>query len=153
MNREELEEIIKKHIKWVRNEKGGEQANLWGANLRGANLRGANLREADLREADLREANLWGANLRGANLLKKIIQLPNLCKWYVVYNEYNEKPLMIGCVSKTIKEWDKWFKGKDTYETKRNTKEFKQIHLAFKTIKEYLKLENRNEKTRNKKQT
>jgi uncharacterized protein YjbI with pentapeptide repeats len=74
-----LKEILKKHLKWLRDEKGGEradlsEANLWGANLRRTNLWGANLREADLseanlseanlREADLSEANLWGANLR-----------------------------------------------------------------------------------------
>ena len=88
-----LQEIIKSHGRWLRNEEGGERANLSGANLRsanlssaylrsadlsGANLSGANLRSADLRSAnlsganlrsaDLRGANLSGANLRGANL-------------------------------------------------------------------------------------
>ena len=73
-----LNEILEKHLKWLRNEDGGELANLRGANLYGANLRGANLYEAnlyeadlyeaDLYEADLYEANLRGADLRGANL-------------------------------------------------------------------------------------
>lgn len=57
MKREQLDDILEKHKKWLLDQPGGEMANLWGANLRGANLR-----EADLREADLRGANLWGAN-------------------------------------------------------------------------------------------
>ena len=63
-----LNEILKKHLKWLRNEDGGEQANLRGANLCEANLCEADLRGADLCEADLRGANLCGVNLRGANL-------------------------------------------------------------------------------------
>ena len=82
LTKEEIE-VLQRHAKWLKNEEGGEKANLrgadlWGADLRGANLRGANLwdadlrganlRDADLRDADLRGANLWGADLRGANL-------------------------------------------------------------------------------------
>ena len=79
----DIENILKKHLMWLRNEDGGERANLYDANLYDANLINANLRHADLRGAnltganlsdtDLRDANLWGANLsdadlRGANL-------------------------------------------------------------------------------------
>ena len=58
-----IEERLKLHQKWIRNEPGGIRleehgADLHGADLRGADLRGAFLREADLREADLREADL-----------------------------------------------------------------------------------------------
>ena len=65
---EKLQEIIKSHGRWLRNEEGGERANLRGANLRGADLRGADLRGANLRGAYLRDAYLRGANLRGADL-------------------------------------------------------------------------------------
>ena len=73
MTVEMIAEILKKHKKWLDNEKGGERANLRGAglsyaNLRDANLRGADLRDADLRGADLSYANLRDANLRGADL-------------------------------------------------------------------------------------
>ena len=83
MNREQLNEILDKHKKWLEGDKTGERANLRdanlrdanleganlrGANLRGANLWGANLEGANLRDANLRGANLWGANLWGANL-------------------------------------------------------------------------------------
>ena len=81
-------EVLQRHAKWLKNEEGGEKADLRGsdlrdadlrganlrcADLRGANLWGANLRDADLRcadlrGADLRGANLWGANLRDADL-------------------------------------------------------------------------------------
>ncbi|WP_341777092.1 pentapeptide repeat-containing protein [Listeria monocytogenes] len=77
MNQAELDVVIEKHEKWLR-DGYGERANLRGANLsyadlscanlRGANLRGANLSYANLRGANLSCANLRGANLRGANL-------------------------------------------------------------------------------------
>jgi uncharacterized protein YjbI with pentapeptide repeats len=83
MDREKLDEILRKHLLWLDGEKGGERADLRGAYLRGADLGGADLRCANLRDADLRcanlrgaylrdaylrDANLWGADLRGADL-------------------------------------------------------------------------------------
>ena len=50
---EKLQEIIKSHGRWLRNEEGGERANLRGAYLSGADLSDANLSGADLRGADL----------------------------------------------------------------------------------------------------
>ncbi|MEN0795772.1 pentapeptide repeat-containing protein [Listeria monocytogenes] len=67
MNQAELDVVIEKHEKWLR-DGYGERADLSGANLRGANLSYANLSYADLRRADLCGANLRRANLRGANL-------------------------------------------------------------------------------------
>ena len=81
--KEELQEILSKHKKWLLNEDGGERANLSGANLSradlsradlsganlsGADLSGANLSWANLSRADLSRANLSGANLSWANL-------------------------------------------------------------------------------------
>ncbi len=68
MTQEELNVILDKHKKWLRNEEGGERANLSRANLSRANLREAHLGEADLSGADLRGANLSRANLREAHL-------------------------------------------------------------------------------------
>jgi len=68
MNKEELNEILKKHKLWLEGSPEGVKANLWGANLKGANLEGANLARADLRFVNLEGANLEGANLKGANL-------------------------------------------------------------------------------------
>ena len=83
MMKEQLNEVLEKHKKWINDEPGGERADLQRADLQGANLQGANLRranlweanlweanlcEADLREANLRRANLWEADLQGANL-------------------------------------------------------------------------------------
>ena len=53
MTQDELKVILDKHAKWLRDEEGGERADLSYADLYGANLRGANLRSADLRGADL----------------------------------------------------------------------------------------------------
>ncbi|HAC1420812.1 pentapeptide repeat-containing protein [Listeria monocytogenes] len=97
MNQAELDVVIEKHEKWLRDGYGERAnlsyadlrradlsganlrgANLSGANLRGANLRGANLSYADLRRADLSGANLRRANLRGANLSGANLRRANL---------------------------------------------------------------------------
>ena len=86
MTNDELKKIIEKHKKWLKNQEGGERADLRGANLCGANLCGANLCGADLcdanlRGADLCDADLRGANLRGANLYdaKNVPFVPMTC--------------------------------------------------------------------------
>jgi hypothetical protein len=48
INKQELAEILAKHVAWLRNEAGGVQADLSNANLYNANLRNANLRNATL---------------------------------------------------------------------------------------------------------
>jgi uncharacterized protein YjbI with pentapeptide repeats len=68
ISEQELKDILDKHGKWLRNESGGEAANLSHANLSHANLRYANLRYANLSHANLRYANLRYANLSHANL-------------------------------------------------------------------------------------
>lgn len=65
---EKLQEIIESHGRWLRNEEGGERANLRSADLRSADLSGADLRSADLSSADLSGADLRSANLRSADL-------------------------------------------------------------------------------------
>ena len=84
-----LNEILEKYLKWLRNEDDGERADLRGSDLRGANLygadlRGANLYEADLRGADLRGADLYGANLYEADLRGANIELTLLNKFYPI---------------------------------------------------------------------
>ena len=83
----QLQEIVRKHGAWLRDEEGGERANLrdanlygadlYGANLYGADLYGANLSVADLRYANLRDANLYGADLYGANLYGANLSVAN----------------------------------------------------------------------------
>ena len=68
ITQEELNEILKKHLKFIRNKEGGERADFSNANLSGADLWNANLRNANLSGADLSGADLWNANLRNANL-------------------------------------------------------------------------------------
>ncbi len=114
------------------------------ANLRNANLRNANLEDANLVNANLVNANLVNANLRNANL-------PIFCKWLVSYKvvsndekitiddiDINSIEIAIGCKSKTIKNWDLWFKSQEEYSTKRDTFEFKQIHGMYKAYRAYL---------------
>ncbi|RJZ78116.1 pentapeptide repeat-containing protein [Listeria monocytogenes] len=82
MNQAELDVVIEKHEKWLR-DGYGERANLSYADLRradlsGANLRRANLSYANLSYADLRRADLSGANLRGANLRRANLSYADL---------------------------------------------------------------------------
>lgn len=67
MNQAELDVVIEKHEKWLR-DGHGERANLRRADLRRADLRRANLSYADLSDADLNGANLSYADLSGADL-------------------------------------------------------------------------------------
>ena len=123
MTKQELNEIVASHGRWLADNPTGERAdlrnaNLCGANLRGADLcganlrdadlcganlrdadlRGANLRNADLRGADLRGADLCGANLRDADLPAIILQVGPIGsrKDYVVYNASNDN-IRCGC--------------------------------------------------------
>ena len=119
MNRKELQEIIAAHGRWIRDEPGGERADLCGANLYGANLCGANLYGADLcganlygadfGGADLCRANLYGADLGNANLYNanldgadlgnaKILQIGPIGsrKGYTIFR-VNENIVQCGC--------------------------------------------------------
>jgi hypothetical protein len=83
-----LAEVIEKHGKWLRDEDGGERANLSRADLLGADLSRADLSRADLSGADLFDSNLsWAdlseadlswANLRWANLFNSNLSWANL---------------------------------------------------------------------------
>ena len=68
MTKQELNEIVASHGRWLADKSRGERADLRGANLRCANLRGADLRCANLSGADLNDADLICADLRGADL-------------------------------------------------------------------------------------
>ena len=46
LTKEEIE-VLQRHAKWLKDEEGGEKADLRDADLRGADLRDANLRDAD----------------------------------------------------------------------------------------------------------
>ena len=111
-------------------------ANLRSANLRSANLESADLRFADLRFADLRFANLRSANLRSANHLDKASYVPMFCKWSF---GFTKGLIQIGCESKSIEDWDMFFKSKNVIETERDTPEFKQIEAVYKGLKAYSK--------------
>ena len=68
MDTAKLKDILDKHLRWLRDEDGGERADLSGADLSGADLFRANLSGANLSGADLFRANLSGADLSGADL-------------------------------------------------------------------------------------
>ena len=83
MDKQELKNILDKHLKWLRGEYGGKRADLSRANLFRADLSGADLSRADLSRADLSRANLFRANLfradlSGANLFRADLSRANL---------------------------------------------------------------------------
>ena len=88
MTKEELQDIIKSHEKWL-NCGDGKRAvlcdvdlsniNLNHSDLRGADLSGANLIGANLSDANLNDANLCCANLSDANLSGANLNDANLC--------------------------------------------------------------------------
>ena len=82
MKKEELDEILENHVKW-----------LWGDDGKRAALRGANLREADLRGA-----NLEGAYLDGAELPIGIYQIVGAgsCNRCTTYDAINDR-VICGC--------------------------------------------------------
>ena len=67
---EVIKTILNKHLLWLKDETGGECADLRSANLSGADLSGASLRSANLSGADLRSANLSGAYLAGVKAVR-----------------------------------------------------------------------------------
>ena len=73
-----LQEIIKSHGRWLRNEEGGERADLSSANLRSADLSSADLSSADLSGADLSGADLSSAYLSSAYLSGAYLSSANL---------------------------------------------------------------------------
>ena len=94
MNKEQLQEKLSLHKKWLNNEDGGQRADLRGAYLQGADLRGA----------DLQGANLRGANLRGANHIKLFGPMPTSGR--MVYAVRHDSGWMVqaGCFWGTLDE-------------------------------------------------
>nr|WP_259343456.1 pentapeptide repeat-containing protein [Listeria monocytogenes] len=103
MNQAELDVVIEKHEKWLR-DGYGERANLRVANLSYAdlscaNLRGANLSGADLSYADLRRANLRVANLSYADLRRADLRGANLSGADLSYADLRRANLRVADLS------------------------------------------------------
>ena len=107
ISQEELEDILKKHKKWLNNQNGGERANLIDADLsylnfkkvdlRCAKMTSVNLTHADLtdtvlKNADLTDTNLAFANLKRANL--KGTDLTNTTIWDTIFSNAGGKSII-----------------------------------------------------------
>lgn len=66
--REELEEILEKHKKWLNNEDGGERSNLRYCDLSHYDLRNKDMRYCDLHGSRLVDIDMRGTDLRGSNM-------------------------------------------------------------------------------------
>ena len=78
ISKEELNKILKKHEMWLRNEEGGECANLSYVDLRNADLSNTNLRAANLIGVDLSDGNLYNADLSCTDLRNADLKYANL---------------------------------------------------------------------------
>ena len=134
MTQDKLKEVIELHLKWIKNEDGGIRANLSYANLIDANLSGAYLSGANLSGANLIGANLSYANLSGANL-SGAIKMQIYCKWS---HGITDNIIHIGCIKRTIEQWDEFFASNDVIQTERGTQEFKQIQAVYNAYKAYM---------------
>ena len=57
-----------------------------------------------------------------------------MCKYVIKYNEESLE-VRIGCKTKTVDEWDKFFRSHREYDTPRDTEEFKAIERGYKKVK------------------
>lgn len=78
ITKEELNEILKEHSRWLRDKSNGVQADLRSTYLGFADLGRVNLRNANLTYADLHDANLEYADLRGTDLRHSNMRHTNL---------------------------------------------------------------------------
>lgn len=103
MEQATLNEILRKHRLWLKDDPNGERANLRHADLADADLKNtdlsyANLADANLKSANLRYANLEGANLENANLTQTNTQ--NIREQNVISVQVNTSR-----VNNTISYW------------------------------------------------
>ena len=82
---------------------------------------------------------IWEGGIWKGGVWKGGIKAIGSCKWRIYYDVEN-KIIEIGCKRMTIKEWDKWFRSKKEFETKRNTKEFELIRKNYLLAKYAIKL-------------
>jgi uncharacterized protein YjbI with pentapeptide repeats len=87
ISEQKLKDILYKHGKWLRNEDGGERADLSYADLRYADLGSTDLRYADLSSTDLSYADLRSADLSSTDLSYADLRSADLTI-YRVYIKY-----------------------------------------------------------------
>jgi uncharacterized protein YjbI with pentapeptide repeats len=99
---QEEKAVLEKHQLWLKDDSGGERADLREADLSGADLREADLREADLRGADLRDADLRG--VKGRVLAVGPIGSRNDITYIVWTPERIE--IRCGCFFDSLEKWE-----------------------------------------------
>ena len=90
---ENISEMLRKHKLWLKDEDGGERADLSWASLSGADLSWASLSGADLSEANLR---------RMASGNNSEILTVQTGEWIIVYTD---DMMAIGCQQHSLSEW------------------------------------------------
>ena len=111
-----------------------------GGEFRGGYFRGGEFLGGEFRGGEFLGGEFLGGYFLGGEFLGGEFRGGVMCiysKWFVGLTF--EDKVRIGCKTKTFKEWDAWFKGKEEYSTKRNTPEFKRIYAHYVAIKAYKK--------------
>ena len=132
---DQLAKIITSHGKWLRDEEGGQRADLQGADLRGA----------DLQDAYLRDAVLRGADLQGADLPNGIYQVVGCgsAKRCTTYDSINDR-IICGCWNDNAGNHLESFRNRIEYiygvggqrENEVYYKEYMAAVVFFETLKE-----------------
>jgi len=99
---------------------------------------------AETENADVELSKVWwsdvpwviwnGGNFLGGDFLGGLM-IPN-CRW--IYGQDCDGNIIIGCKRMKVEEWEKWFDGKEEFQTKRGTEEFKKIQACFESTKAYI---------------
>jgi uncharacterized protein YjbI with pentapeptide repeats len=113
--------------------------NFLGGNFLGGNFLCGNFRGGNFRGGDFRGGNFLGGNFLGGNFLGGLM-MPH-CKW--IYGQDCDGKIIIGCKTMSVREWTKWFQGKEEFETRRGTEEFNKIQACFEATKAYIKFMNK----------
>ena len=144
MTKQELNEIVASHGRWLADNTTGERADLSDADLSCADLSRADLRGADLSCANLSDADLRDADLHYAILPAIILQVGPIGSRmdYVVYNVSDDN-IRCGCWNDykggTLAEFEARVEAAYPPENKECSK-FRNEYLAviayFKTVRE-----------------
>lgn len=86
--------------------------------------------ETGIWEGGYWEEGIWKGGIWKNGTWENGYKLIGFCKWDVYYNS-TKKTVKIGCIEKTIEEWDEWFLTDKIYETKRDTEQFKLIYKSY----------------------
>ena len=92
----------------------------------------------------INEIIVWKSGTFKSGTWKYGFKRIGFCKWPVYYNSVT-KVVKIGCKQDIVSNWIAWFQSDQTFDTPRNTPEFKLISNSFLLAKLAIELEQINQ--------